>query len=68
METAVVSGYNAEDVLQEKTRTIDDHAGIWGLIELWFNQEPLIGTVKVSCYNSADVLLHEYLVSPIVPS
>lgn len=65
METALVCGYDADSVLQEKTRTIDDHLSIWGLIELWFSQAPTIASVHVSCYDSNDVLVHEYVVTAV---
>jgi hypothetical protein len=65
METAVVCGYDAEDVLQEKTRTIDDHSGIWALVELWFSQEPPITSVTVTCYNSSDAEIHAFTITPV---
>lgn len=63
METALLSGFKPDDELVEKTRTIDDHGGIWGIIELWFGQDNNLQQITVDCFDSADALLHQFVVT-----
>lgn len=63
MDTALVCGYDADSVLLEKTRAMCDHAGIFGIIELWFSEEPIPTTIIVQCFDTADTLTHEYQVT-----
>ena len=63
MDTALITGYDADDVLLEKTRAMCDHTGIFGTIELWFNQEPKPTSIKVECFDTADTCIHSYLIT-----
>lgn len=65
METVLVSGFDADNALMEKTRTLDDHSGIWGVIELWFSQMPAPASIKIECFDSADSPLHSFTVTPV---
>lgn len=66
MNTALIIGYDADDVILNKTRTNDDHDAIWGVVTLWMENED-IATVNVKRFDSSDILVQEYNVA-LVPA
>jgi hypothetical protein len=64
MNTALISSFDAEDALIQKTRTVDDHDAIWSTIVVWLAAEE-VAKIKVERFNAQDVCEQCYEVTLI---